>query len=400
MNQHRYILEPYKGMNTRHHCPEQNCKGKNFVLYIDTETGKHIAPTVGRCNRESSCGYHYTPKQYFQDNNISFDTPHPIPYTLPKAFKPAPPKPVSFIDAAILKASLKGYEANHFVKFLISKFGEAVTCQLISKYFIGSSKHWPGATVFWQIDKQGKTRTGKIMLYSPTTGKRIKVPYNHITWVHAALNQPEFELVQCLFGLHLLRLPGNENKTIAVAESEKTAIIASVYLPQFIWLAVGSLTNLNADKCSILKGRNVILYPDLKGFDKWSIKAKELSHITSFKVSDLLERNATDADKQQGFDLADYLLKLPVPAPYPVQEKQAPPVDSLTIIDTDIAALPMVFTYPGYKVQTILTTTGQYVDTLFATDGELLPTTSPVDGYRVGRFLNQPALMRQVFACS
>jgi Domain of unknown function (DUF6371) len=375
MNQHRYILEPYKGMNTRHHCPEQTCKGKNFVLYIDNETGQHIAPTVGRCNRKSSCGYHYTPKQYFQDNNISFDTPHPKTYTQPKAIKP-PPKPVSFIDAAILKASLKGYEANHFVNFLISKFGEAVTCQLISMYFIGSSKHWPGATVFWQIDKQGKVRTGKIMLYSPTTGKRIKEPYNYITWVHTALKQPQFELGQCLFGLHLLSFKGNENKTIAIVESEKTAIIASVYLPQFIWLAVGSLTNLNADKCSILKGRNVILYPDLKGFDTWSKKAKELSHITSFNVSDLLERNATEADKQQGFDLADYLLKLPLPAPDPVQVEQAPAVDSLTIIDADIAALPMVFTYPGYKVQTILASTGQYVDTLFTTGGELLPATS------------------------
>jgi hypothetical protein len=30
--------------------------------------GEHIHPSVGRCNRESNCGYHYTPKQYFQVN--------------------------------------------------------------------------------------------------------------------------------------------------------------------------------------------------------------------------------------------------------------------------------------------------------------------------------------------
>ena len=149
------------------------------------------------------------------------------------------------------------------------------------------------------------------MLYSPTTGKRVKEPFNHITWVHKALKQPEFELRQCLFGEHLLQ---DITKPVAIVESEKTAVIASVYLPQFIWLAVGSLTNLNAEKCNILKGRTVTLFPDLNGFEKWSSKAKELSHIATFNVSDLLERKATEAEREQGFDLADYLIKLEVKA--------------------------------------------------------------------------------------
>lgn len=304
MNNHRYILEPYKGMNTRYRCPDCQQRDKTFSLYIDTETGEHIHPSVGRCNRESNCGYHYTPKQYFQDNNISFDTPHP------KAYKPRPvtpqPKPFSFIPVEVFKASLKGHEANHFVKFLIDLFEVEVASELVSRYFIATSKHWNGATVFWQIDTQGKVRTGKIMLYSPTTGKRVKEPFNHINWVHKALKQPEFELRQCLFGEHLLI---EKTKPVAIVESEKTAVIASVYLPQFIWLAVGSLTNLNAEKCSILKGRTVTLFPDLNGFDKWSSKAKELSHLANFTVSDLLERKATETERKQGFDLADYLIK-------------------------------------------------------------------------------------------
>lgn len=301
---HRYILEPYKGMNTRYHCPSCQQRDKTFSLYIDTETGEHIHPSVGRCNRESNCGYHCTPKQYFQDNNISFGTPQP------KAYKPRPvtpqPQPVSFIPVEVFKASLKAHETNHFVKFLIDLFGVEVASELVSRYFIATSKHWNGATVFWQIDTQGKVRTGKIMLYSPTTGKRVKEPFNHINWVHKALKQPEFELRQCLFGEHLLI---DKTKPIAIVESEKTAVVASVFLPQFVWLAVGSLTNLNAEKSSILKGRNVTLFPDLNGFDKWNNKAKELSHLANFNISDLLERKATEAEKKQGFDLADYLIK-------------------------------------------------------------------------------------------
>lgn len=321
MREHKYILEPYKGMNTRYRCPSCQQRDKTFSLYIDTETGEHIHPTVGRCNRESNCGHHYTPKQYFQDNNISFDTPQP------KAYKPRPvtpqQKPVSFIPVEVFKASLKAHETNHFVQFLINLFGVEVASQLVSRYFIATSKHWNGATVFWQIDTQGKVRTGKIMLYSPTTGKRVKNLELPVYWVHKAIKQPEFELRQCLFGEHLLI---DKTKPVAIVESEKTAVIASVYLPQFIWVAVGSLTNLNAEKCSILKGRTVTLFPDLNGFEKWSSKAKELSHLAIFTVSDLLECKATEAEKKQGFDLADYLIKFDYKAfDLPEPEATEPP---------------------------------------------------------------------------
>jgi hypothetical protein len=144
------------------------------------------------------------------------------------------------------------------------------------------------------------------MLYSPTTGKRTKQPYDHIYWAHKALKQPEFELKQCLFGEHLL---ADTTKPVAIVESEKTAIISSVYLPQFIWVAVGSLTNLNADKCAILKGRNIILYPDLNGFEKWNSKAKELSNFATFEISNYLETIATEAERKQGLDIADYLIR-------------------------------------------------------------------------------------------
>ena len=319
MTEHKYILEPYKGMNTRYRCPSCQQRDKTFSLYIDTETGEHIHPTVGRCNRESNCGHHYTPKQYFQDNNISFDTPQPKAYK-PRTVTPQQ-KPVSFIPVEVFKASLKAHETNHFVQFLITLFGVEVASQLVSRYFIATSKHWNGATVFWQIDTQGKVRTGKIMLYSPTTGKRVKNLKLPVYWVHKALKQPEFELRQCLFGEHLLI---DKTKPVAIVESEKTAVIASVYLPQFIWVAVGSLTNLNAEKCSILKGRTVTLFPDLNCFEKWRSKAKELSHLAIFTVSDLLERKASEAEKKQGFDLADYLIKYDYKA-FALPEATEPP---------------------------------------------------------------------------
>ena len=304
MDEHRFILEPYKGLISRYQCP--TCKkAKTFSRYIDTESGQHIHSDVGRCSRESNCGYHRTPKQYFQDNPIAAEILPPK--ILDKPLTIQIPKPASFIPVPIFKQSLKEFYGNHFVKFLIGLFGTEITRKLISQYYIGTSKHWPGATVFWQIDCAGHIRTGKVMLYNPTTGKRVKEPYNHITWAHKEVELPEFQLRQCMYGEHLLRT--DLLKPIAIVESEKTAIISSVYLPQFIWLAVGSLTNLNPDICQALKGRRVALFPDLKGFEKWTKKADELSTLANFSVSDLLERKANEIERIQGLDLADFLIR-------------------------------------------------------------------------------------------
>lgn len=308
MSIYRYILEPYKGMNSRFHCPYCKVKEKTFTRYIDLETGEYLNPNVGRCNRESSCGYHYTPKQFFQENNISNEKDHGAQ----RKRKPEPKMPTSYISTEIMEASLRGYGQNNLVKFLISLFGEDVTVDALKKYLVGTSKHWPGSTVFWQIDTIEKIRTGKIMLYDATTGKRVKDPFNHITWVHSVLKQPEFELKQCLFGEHLLKI---STLPVAVVESEKTALIASIYLPQFTWLATGGLSNLTSEKLFVLKGRTVILFPDVNGYDKWTVRANEISALmpgTRFVVSDLLEKNASEQERADGFDIADYLIHNPL----------------------------------------------------------------------------------------
>jgi hypothetical protein len=165
--------------------------------------------------------------------------------------------------------------------------------ELAGKYHIGNSTYWKGATVFWQVDILGRVRAGKIMLYDPDTGKRVKSPFEHINWAHKIFNLEGFELKQCFFGEHLLR---DCEKPVAVVESEKTAIIASTYFPDFTWIASGSLNNLNAEICSVLKGRRVTLFPDLNCFEKWSKKALALRHIASFSVSDILESKPVSID--------------------------------------------------------------------------------------------------------
>lgn len=309
MSNYRYTLEPYTGTNSRYRCP--NCLiDKVFVRYIDTVTNKHVHESVGRCNREASCGYHYTPRQFFSDNN----TPHNNIKT--KTYKPQPTPTntlISLISYDVFKQSLQinktvlqVAESNNFIQFLVNRFGIEATNEVICRYFVGTSWYWCGATVFWQIDVKGRIRAGKVMLYNSETGKRIKEPYNYITWMHKVLKLNDFNLKQCFFGEHLLV---DKTKAVAIVESEKTAIIASIYFPELIWLASGSLSNLTIEKCNVLKNRKVILFPDADGFSKWAEKAKELEQIATVLVSDLLEREATDEEKRLGLDIADYLTK-------------------------------------------------------------------------------------------
>ena len=81
---------------------------------------------------------------------------------------------------------------------------------------------------------------------------------------------------------------------MAIVESEKTAIISSIYFPKFIWIAACNKAGLIDQKCRVLQGRKVVLNPDLSAFKLWPKKAKELSHIACLTVSDLLERKATE----------------------------------------------------------------------------------------------------------
>ena len=307
MNNHRYTLEKYNGMKTRYCCPSCN-KNKIFTRYINQQTNEYLSDAVGCCSRIIKCGYHYKPKQYFQDNNISFDKTTPVPFI--KRMKPPPKSKTSFIKVEVMNESKKSNSPNYFIDFLANHWSIETAEDLADEYNIGTSRHWKGATTFWQVDVNKRIRSGKIMLYNPADGKRIKEPYNHINWEHKSRKLEDYNLEQCFFGEHLIT--EDTSKPVAICESEKTAIISSVYLPEFIWLACGSMTNLNEAKTKVLKGRNVVLFPDLKCFDLWNDKIPHLTTLASFRTSTLLEENATEKEKEAGYDIADYLIKIKV----------------------------------------------------------------------------------------
>ncbi len=74
---------------------------------------------------------------------------------------------------------------------------------------------------------------------------------------------------------------------------------------------------MNLNKCKVLQGRKVYLFPDLSknghAFEKWSNKAKKLNTQlpnTKFTVSHLLELYSNNNERLEGQDIADYLIQL------------------------------------------------------------------------------------------
>lgn len=310
---HRFILEPYKGPSTRHTCPQCR-KPRELTRYVDTVTGELLPEHVGKCNRADACGYHYPPRDYFRDNGTRPAEADGAAWTP----NPEPPQVPQYAHTRTEVAALRANpERNTLAAYWRGRIGHKIWDDVAKAYALGT---WPsgslaGAAVFWQVDQLGNVRAGKVMLYDSATGKRRKDVRSN-SFVHyeqTGRNAAELNVGQCLFGEHLLK-SWPMDKPVAVVESEKTAMIAAALMPSFMWVAVGSVGAFTLARLQPLTGRKVLAFPDLSrdgnAFTKWREKAVEIGHLfDAVHVSNLLERIATDADREAGLDIGDYLLR-------------------------------------------------------------------------------------------
>lgn len=197
---------------------------------------------------------------------------------------------------------------NTFVYFLCGLLDrhaqESPTIErLMNDYAIGSTNS--KAIIYWQIDINGKVHDGKIQHYKKD-GHRV----GGIDWVHSRLRKAGIikgeKPQQCLFGEHLLKM--YPDKVVALVESEKNALIGSAVFPEYNWLATGCKGGLNIEKMKVLAGKTVVLFPDVDGFKSWSEKAKQMTFCNAI-VSDLLEKNATDEERANKIDIADWIIR-------------------------------------------------------------------------------------------
>lgn len=337
MNNHRYQLDQ---SSKKFLCPD--CGKKRFVRYIDTQQNdKYLPEIVGRCDRESKCQYHHSPKHFFSENpdylknekwtdSQAWKTKH-------KPKRKAHTPQIEFFDKDVFKLTLRGYAQNVFTQNLLERvpfpFTSDDITRMIELYALGTitGDYLTGALTFPFIDINKRVRTIQVKQFDQTN-HTTKTSFLHAMikrrlerkgeplpdWLNAYLKNDKY--VSCLFGEHLLN--DYPLHTVCICEAPKTAIYGVLYfgLPdqsKLIWLATYNLSSLTFEKCKVLQGRNVVLFPDLSKdgatFEKWSKRANEFNKTipdARFRVSDYLERLAPEQMRKQGADIADVLIQM------------------------------------------------------------------------------------------
>lgn len=255
-------------------CP--NCGQKRFVPYVLASDGVTLAGAeYGRCDREQSCGY----QRYPDGEKMVVAVPQKV----------QPKEMLRYIG------KLDGVPTCEFFRWMQSVIGQTDAFVAMQDYKIDSIDN---CIIWWQIDRDGVVRTGKVMKYL-SNGHRDKSDTFPVTWAHKHRRlKDQFkgeELKQCLFGEHLLTK--HPEKPVALVESEKTAVIMSRIYPETLWLATGGSQGIKSDeRLAPLHGRKVLLIPDNGQYWNW----KRTADKYGWMISDALEKDVP-------FDGADVL---------------------------------------------------------------------------------------------
>ena len=218
------------------------------------------------------------------------------------------------IDGHYVTDSLDVQMKSDFVMFLKMLVDDDDRIRnIVETYKIGVTKQQH--TIFWYVDIEGKVRDGKIMAYRKDGHRMHDIVPQSIPCELSKQGKisKDYTIKKTLFGEHLLQNPMYADKLIGIVESEKTAVICSLCISDVLWLATGSLGNLQAERLQAVKSRRVILYPDAdeksQPFCKWKASADALNEKGwQIQVSGYLETVATFEQKLKKIDIADLLV--------------------------------------------------------------------------------------------
>jgi hypothetical protein len=144
------------------------------------------------------------------------------------------------------------------------------------------------------------------------------------------MGKHDFNHRQCFFGEHLLSLPENKGKTVAIVEAEKSACICSEVMPNYVWLATGGKNGVKwTDKnvWAYLQGRKVILMPDVDAHQQWAEKA---AIFRSFGIDVSVYDGLLKAAPGTQDDICDHLID-------ELMQKKRQPQQPATVINDNSA---------------------------------------------------------------
>lgn len=158
------------------------------------------------------------------------------------------------------------------------------------------------SSAFPSIDANGNVVAIKLIPYPKEDHHRIKGVTDGASLYWFKPNSH----VGAYFGTHLLA--SDTSKPIAIVESEKSAIIGTLFMPSYIWIATAGATNLSPDRmeADALRGRELHIFPDTDHMAEWSAVADRLRE-SGFKVKyrDEVMKQFPPASK---LDIADIIV--------------------------------------------------------------------------------------------
>ena len=334
----KFTLAHYRDQkrnNWNRTCPQ--CGKREFSPYIDLYTGRPIDDkNCGKCNRETNSGYHQPPREWFAEHRPEHREWLPREEFIAKKqqerreaeearrryeeeqrkkprfdyFAAEQPMEVQEYLNQMKHCLLKCQAYTHtLAQWLYTMFPRERVDYALNRYRVGGTRD--GRTVFWGIDLRDRTRTGKVMAYG-LDGHRKKGCPGAFNWVHSILGLKQLA-PQCLFGEHILG--GNvtplPTESVALVESEKTALIMSILVPQTTWLATGGKQNFKHEMLWTICEQDVAVYPDADALDNWSRKIEQLNseHGYRFFIPDWYREMCTTEAIAKKMDIADMMLE-------------------------------------------------------------------------------------------
>lgn len=235
----------------------------------------------GLCDRANSCGHHIKP-----DGTVTISDR--------SALKPEPLPDVIYLEIpAKKKAELKEVLNNTTSNFHRYAKSLGIPFSHLKKWGVGTEGD---KTCFIFIDQTHVPVNVKYFKYMENGGRDKS--FNAYSLKGKTEGRQEYRYKICLFGEHLERI--DKNRYVILVESEKTAVIASHFYPDYYWRSCASGDGLTDIKALSLKGFKVVWLcdADKKGRENSSLmtlKRQKIKH----KIVDLFP------DRNDGYDIAD-----------------------------------------------------------------------------------------------
>lgn len=320
-------------------CPGAICTARNrkntYSRVIEVATGTFLPYAFGRCDKPS-CGYEHLPtKDDLLDLGIlgSYSTRKRYDDSLKFRKEQTEPQPSYLMhDYASIKNTLATdlYEHNQLAQaiFRLTACPWEWLVKVFADYGVGTATKGPfkGAPIFYRYDADKNIYPGQIVPYDKRAKRRKKGRYT-ISNSSIALDKTAKTSKPLFFGTHLIHDP--ITRKIGLVESPKTALIAAIYEPTFIWIATGGLqafapTENGKQRMLPLKKHPIIVFPDADAYQDrikdgakpqkgWITMAEEWKTLGySISLSTKVLNYARLNKNRQKVDLADLLLEDPI----------------------------------------------------------------------------------------